>query len=149
MPTRKQRRRELKSKRHVYETVWLDAEGNELDEPPAELLEQEKKERTSGAKATASTTKKQPQRGSRREPQPPSWNRAVKRAGMLGIVVFFLFSLSAGKADNRYVAALVPAVLYTALFIPFTYLIDRFAYRRFQARQAAGGTTTPRPAKKR
>ena len=146
MPSRKQRRRELKAKRHEYETVWVDAEGNELDEPPPELLEQEQKQRSNGAKATASA-KKPPQRGARREPQPPSWNRAFKRAGMLGVVVFFLFSLSS-KADNRYVAALIPAVLYTVMFIPFTYLIDRFAYRRYQARQANGGTT-PRPAKKR
>jgi hypothetical protein len=144
MPTRKQRRRELKSKRHEYEFVYLDSEGNELDEAPPELLEQEKKPRATGAKATAGAAKK-PQRGGRREPQPPSWNRAAKRAGLLGIVVFFLFSLS---NRNHYLAALVPAVIYTALFIPFTFLIDRFAYRRYQAREAAGGAT-PRPAKKR
>ena len=156
MPSRKQRRRELKAKRHEYETVWVDAEGNELDEPPPELLEQEQKQRSNGAKATASA-KKPPQRGARREPQPPSWNRAFKRAGMLGVVVFFLLadrprhirsSTLSSKSDNRYVAALIPAVLYTVMFIPFTYLIDRFAYRRYQARQANGGTT-PRPAKKR
>jgi hypothetical protein len=27
------------------------------------------------------------------------------------------------------------AFLYTLLFVPFTYFIDRFAYRRWQARQ--------------
>jgi hypothetical protein len=150
MPTRKQRRRELKSKRHEYEFVYLDAEGNELDEAPPELLdqEQEKKSRASGSKTTVAA---KPQgRGARREPQPPSWSRAAKRAGLLGIVVFFLFSLSNGKGDNRYFAALIPAVIYTALFVPFTYLIDRFAYRRYQARLAGGASSpTPRPAKKR
>ena len=30
MPTRKQKRRDLKSKRHDYEFVYLDGEGNEL-----------------------------------------------------------------------------------------------------------------------
>ena len=157
MPTRKQRRRELKAKRHDYEFVYLDAEGNELDEAPPELLEQEeKKKERSTAKASpngAAAKGKGSTRG-RREPQPPSWERAIKRAGMLGIVVFFLFSLSSGSSGNRYVAALVPAVIYTALFIPFTYMIDRFAYRRYQARQAAGGAerkpgATQRPAKKR
>ena len=156
MPTRKQRRRELKAKRHDYEFVYLDAEGNELDEAPPELLEQEeKKKERSTAKASpngAAAKGKGSTRG-RREPQPPSWERAIKRAGMLGIVVFFLFSLSSGSSGNRYVAALVPAVIYTALFIPFTYMIDRFAYRRFQARQAAdpgrGKSATQRPAKKR
>ncbi|HET7146551.1 MAG TPA: hypothetical protein VFI10_05050 [Gaiellaceae bacterium] len=156
MPTRKQRRRELKAKRHEYEFVYVDADGNELDEAPPELVEQEreKKERPSAAKASANgSAKGKGSTRSRREPQPPSWNRAVKRAGMLGIVVFFLFSLSAGSSHNRYVAALIPAVIYTALFIPFTYMIDRFAYRRFQARQAAesgsGKSATQRPAKKR
>jgi hypothetical protein len=155
MPTRKQRRRELKAKRHEYEFVYVDADGNELEEAPPELLDQEreKKERTNGAKAAGAKSSTQQKGGNagrgRREPQPPSWNRAVKRAAMLGIVVFFLFSLSAGKSSNRYVAALIPAVIYTALFIPFTYLIDRFAYRRFQARTEKERETTQRPAKKR
>jgi hypothetical protein len=157
MPTRKQRRRELKAKRHEYEFVYVDAEGNELEEAPPELREEEekKRERSAPAKASANGAAKGKGGGSRarREPQPPSWNRAVKRAAMLGIVVFFLFSVSAGKSGNRYVAALVPAVIYTALFIPFTFWIDRFAYRRFQARQAADGgnakSATRRPAKKR
>jgi hypothetical protein len=149
MPSRKQRQRKLKSKRHEWETVWVDDEGNELDEPPPEALDE--KQRKEPTKATAGGTKSQPgKRGSGREPQPPSWSRALKRAGLLGIVVFFLFSLTARKSHNPYVAALVPAVIYTALFIPFTFLIDRFAYRRYQAKQASGGAAaSPRPAKKR
>ena len=42
MPTRKQKRRELKAQRHDYEFVYVDGEGNELDEVPEEL-EQPKK----------------------------------------------------------------------------------------------------------
>jgi hypothetical protein len=38
------------------------------------------------------------------------------------------------------------AVIYTILFIPFTYMIDRFAYNRFQQRQQGGGSP---PAKKK
>ena len=150
MPTRKQRRRDLKSKRHQYEFVYVDAEGNELDEAPPELLEQEeqrKKERTNGAKAAASAKgKTQPQRGGRREPQPPSWNRAFKRGGLLGLVVFAMFGLT---SKGHYAAVLPLALVYTALFIPFTYFIDRFAYRRYQARLAGGGATPQRPAKKK
>src|SRR3569833_3026346 len=147
MPSRIQRQRKAKSKRHEWETVWVDDEGNELDEAPPEALEE--KPRKESAKATATPAKGKPQRGSRREPQPPSWNRAFKRAGLLGIVVFFLFSLTARNSHNPYVAALIPAVIYTALFIPFTFLIDRFAYRRYQARQSGGAAASPRPAKKR
>jgi hypothetical protein len=144
MPTRKQRRRELKAKRHVYETVWLDEEGNELDEPPPELLEaEEKKKVKTAAKATPA---KQPARGGRREPQPPSWNRAMKRGLLLGLVVFAMFGLT---SKGKYVQVLPLAVIYTLLFIPFTYWIDRFAYKRYQARTATGASPTPRPAKKR
>jgi hypothetical protein len=151
MPTRKQRRRELKSKRHQYEFVYVDADGNELDEPPPELVEaeaKEKQERTNGAepaKASASAAKKQ--RGGRREPQPPSWNRAAKRGLLLGAVVFAMFALTAG---GNYVRVIPLALIYTVLFVPFTYFIDRFAYKRYQARMATGGPVTPqRPAKKK
>ena len=34
------------------------------------------------------------------------------------------------------------ALLYTVLFVPFTYVIDRFAYKRYMAR-TAGGTSAP------
>jgi hypothetical protein len=150
MPSRKQRQRKLKSKRHEYETVWVDADGNELEEPPSELVEQEdrrKQEKTVAGGAAKNGSKPAP-RGAR-VPQQPSWNRAFKRAALLGVVVFFLFSLTS-KSDNRYLAALIPAVIYTAMFVPLTFFIDRFAYRRYQAREAAGGTATrPRPAKKR
>jgi hypothetical protein len=150
MPTRKQRRRDLKSKRHQYEFVYVDADGNELDEPPLELLEQEeqrKKERTNGAKAAGTADKgKKPttQRGGRREPQPPSWNRALKRGLMLGGVIFALFALT---SKGRYASVLPLALLYTLLFVPFTYYIDRFAYKRFLAKTAAGGPPT-KPKKK-
>jgi hypothetical protein len=43
-------------------------------------------------------------------------------------------------------------VIYTALFVPFTYMIDRYAYRRYVAKQgsgAAGPTGKKPPAKKR
>src|SRR5438067_1310697 len=38
MPTRKQRRRAQKERRHEYETVWVDDEGNELEEPPEDAV---------------------------------------------------------------------------------------------------------------
>jgi hypothetical protein len=143
MPTRKQKRREAKAKRHEYEFVYLDEEGNELEEPPEEALEEPKARRN----GTGPSTRKSPQRGGRaprRTPQPPSWQRATRRAALLGVVVFVLFSFSV-KKGHGYTTALVPALIYTALFIPFTYMIDRFAYRRWQAKQAGG----PSPAKKR
>ena len=146
MPTRKQRRRDAKSKRHEYEFVYVDGEGNELDEVPVELAES--KERQNGTKPTTAATggKKKtaaapPTRG-RRQPQPPSWNRAIKRSALLGAVILVLFSFS---AKGNLVAVIVPSLLFTLLYIPMMYYMDRFVYRRWQAKQ--GGTTTP--AKKR
>jgi hypothetical protein len=145
MPSRKQRQRKLKSKRHEYETVWVDADGNELEEPPPELAEQEEQRRKDKA-VPASAAKKPAQRGGRtlREPPQPSWNRAFKRASLLGIVVFFLFLLTARHGSNRYLAALVPALIYTALFVPLTFWIDRFAHRRWEARQGSAPATKKR-----
>jgi hypothetical protein len=148
MPSRKQKRREAKSKRHEYEFVYVDDEGNELEDVPEELLAP--KERTNGAKAAASATKKPaqraPARGGRagRAPQPPSWSRSLKRAAILGIVVFVFFSFFGGKGNAKYAVALQLTAMYTLLFVPFTYAIDRFAYRRWQVRQGVA----PAPKKR-
>ena len=140
MPTRKQKRRDLKAKRHDYEFVYVDGEGNELDEVPEEL-EQPKKERTNGSKPAAGKRAQPAQRGGR-QPAVPSWNRALKRGAMLGAVVLVLLSLT----SKGHVARVIPlALIYTLLFVPFTFYIDRFAYKRWQARQPGGGTA---PTKK-
>jgi len=146
MPSRKQRRREAKSKRHEYEFVYVDAEGNELDadEVPEDVLDA--KERRNGSKKTAAPAPKgsrPAQRGARRTPPEPSWNRALKRGALLGVVVFVLFSFT---AKGNVIAVVPLALLYTLLFIPFTYYIDRFAYRRYLAKQ---GGASPPAAKKR
>ena len=62
MPSRKQRRRELKEKRHEYEFVYVDGEGNELDELPEGFEEEPKKERTNGSKAGRGEEAEQRQR---------------------------------------------------------------------------------------
>ena len=77
MPTRKQRRRAQKERRHEYETVWVDAEGNELDEPPEEELV------ATPAKGDAPRSKPKATqlRGGRqiRVPPTPSWQRDRRR----------------------------------------------------------------------
>jgi hypothetical protein len=138
MPTRKQRRRDAKEKRHEYEYVYVDSDGKVLDEAP-EGAEPDPPKRNGSAPAPQTRAKTQ-QKGGRaaRVPQPPSWQRATKRAGLLGIVVFILFSFSASRSHAGWASALLPAVIYTALFIPFTFMIDRYAYRRYLAKQQSG-----------
>jgi hypothetical protein len=134
MPTRKQKRREAKSKRHDYEFVYVDDSGNEVESPPGEAPAEK---RRNGAKPAAKKGAP-PARSRRRTPQPPSWQRAGRRALILGAVVFVLFGML--NKTHNYTGAAVAALIYTALFIPFTYTLDRFAYRRWQAREQASTT---------
>jgi hypothetical protein len=145
MPTRKQRRRLAKERRHEYETVWVDSEGNELEDPPEELVAAAPEKRANGAKPKA---KAQPQRGGRpvKVPPPPSWRRAFRRSLILGGAIFALFYVLGAKNGGSLGSALGLAAVYTALFIPFTYFIDRFAHNRWQRR---AGQQSGKPARKR
>ena len=145
MPTRKQRRRALKERRHEYETVWVDDEGNELEEPPEDFVPTP--EKRDGAKPKP----KAQQRGGRpvRVPAKPSWQRAAKRSLILGVVIFVAFYIAGSKSsNNRLLSAVEITVIYTVLFMPFQFMIDRFAYNRWQRREAQPGTKRP-PSKKR
>jgi hypothetical protein len=147
MPTRKQRRRAQKERRHEYETVWVDAEGNELEEPPDELVAAPDKR--DGARPKAKPAQ---QRGGRsgRVPPPPSWQRAFKRSAILGVVIFVLFYMLGSKNGGHNIGgAFALAAVYTALFIPFTYVIDRFAHNRWQRRAEAQQGQKRQPSRKR
>jgi hypothetical protein len=138
MPTRKQRRRTQKERRHEYETVWVDSEGNELDDPPEELAAAPDK--SNGAKPKAKPEAKQ--RGGRpvRVPPAPSWRRAAKRSLILGAVIFVFFYLAGSKNHSHNLgSALLISLLYTGLFIPFSFMIDRFAHNRWQRRAGQQG----------
>jgi hypothetical protein len=146
MPTRKQRRRAQKERRHDYETVWVDEEGNELEEPPEDLVAATPQQRENGKPKT----KAPPQRDGRtvRVPPAPSWRRAAKRSVIIGVALFAVIYLLGSKNGSHSLAsALLLAVIYTALFIPAQYTIDRFAHNRWQRRAEQQGAK--RPAKKR
>ena len=139
MPTRKQRRRRQKDFRHDVRVFEIDEEGNEV--PIADLRTQDEKPKAAAAKGGAGS-KGKPARGGRagREVSPPSWERAIKRGGLMGalMVVVFVFILHGGSLAGR----VAIGVLYAAAFIPLTYWIDRTAYRAYlkrQARAAGGG----------
>jgi hypothetical protein len=151
MPTKKQRRRALKERRHEYETVWVDEEGNELEEPPEDLVSPAPAKRDGARPRAKEKANTQPQRGGRpvRVPQPPSWRRAARRSLMIGAVIFVAFYLLGGKnGGNRFASAIEITLIYTLLFIPFTFTIDRFAYNRWQRREAQQGTRRQPPKKR-
>jgi hypothetical protein len=137
-----------KERRHEYETVWVDAEGNELEEPPEEVAAAP--EQRDGAKSKSRTKASQQQRGGRpiRVPPPPSWRRAAKRALIIGTAFFvFIFLVGSRNRGHSFASAFLLAVVYTALFVPFQYVLDRFAHNRWQRRadaQAAGRTARKR-----
>ena len=144
-----------KERRHEYETVWVDEEGNELEEPPDDVDAVEPKESRQNGKPKPSAKAKakaqpQSQRGGRqvRVPPAPSWQRSVKRSVIIGAALFAVIYLLGSKNGNHSLAsALLLAGIYTVIFIPAQYAIDRFAHLRWQRR--AEQEAARRPVKKR
>ncbi len=135
MPTRKQRRRREKDFRHDVRVFEIDAEGNET--PIAELRTRDEKPSTSAVKAKASGKGGRPARAMR-EVNPPSWERAFRRGGLMGgaMLLLFLFVLKTGPVPQR----LGIGLFYGIAFVPLTYWIDRTAYRSYLRR--SGRLTT-------
>lgn len=129
MPSRKQRRRRAKDRRHEYEYVYLDEEGNET-EAPEEAVEPSRgrdgKERRNGGKGGRA-------RGAPiREVKPPAWTRSVKRAALFLPLFFIVFSLV--NKSMPVATRVLSSVAYSALFVPLTYMMDRMAYRTYLRR---------------
>jgi hypothetical protein len=134
--TKKQVRRRQKLRRHEYEEVYVDAEGNVV-EPPDEL-EAEPMQGQNGRRASA----KRPAGRAGRTVQPPSWRRVGKRALLFGPLLFLAFSILPGSDDISVLQRVVLTLQYMVLLIPFMYLMDRLTYRMYLKRtgQATGRT---------
>ena len=124
MPSKKQRRRQQKLKRHEWEEVYVDQDGRELDPDEAEQLIQP---------AKAARTKAQPAERGRRVVEPPSWRRTLKRGALffplMLIVVFFVNS-----KDSTTLQSIVSTVTLMAFFLPFSYFMDSLVWRSYQRR---------------
>jgi hypothetical protein len=134
MPTKKQRRRNQKARRHEYEYVYLDDEGNEVPVEPSELRADKNGQRDSKPGKGGSSGKQTAARGggARRTIEPPSWRRSARRALLFGpvlVVAMMLFNRNLPLAQQIF-----PAVFLIAFFIPFSYFTDSLAYRMFQKR---------------
>ena len=125
MPSKKQRRRREKSLRHEYEYVLLDEEGNEVPVEPTELRKKEEKPKAARAGA-------RPARAVRAV-QPASWRRVGKRGLLFAPVMFVMVTILGG---NKLTTAgkITQTVLLLAFFLPFSYLMDTFAYRTYRKR---------------
>ena len=132
MPTKKQRRRNQKARRHEYEYVYLDDEGNEVPVDTSDLRAEKNGQRESKPRKS-STANNAGARG-RRKVEPPSWRRSARRALLFGpilVVAMMLLNRKLSLAQQIF-----PAVFLIAFFIPFSYFTDSLAYRMLQKRLA-------------
>jgi hypothetical protein len=133
MPTKKQRRRHQKARRHEYEYVYVDDEGNEVEVDPAELHAEKESVREPRAAKVVNKKTAAPAR-SRRKIEPPSWRRSGKRALILGpLMVVAMMLFNQGLPFSQQIA---PAVFLIAFFIPFSYFTDSLAYKMYRKRLA-------------
>lgn len=123
MATKKQRRRREKLQRHEYEYVVETEEGEEVVATPRAATKSGSERTTQG--------KVIDRRG--REIKPPSWSRVLKRGAIFGPILFVLMFVLDQKTS---VASKTVTVLFMLLiFLPFSYLTDRFLYRTVAKRQ--------------
>jgi hypothetical protein len=59
-------------------------------------------------------------------------------------VIFVFFYLAGSKGHHNLGSALLISLLYTALFVPFSFMIDRFARNRWERRTGQGEKQPPR-----
>jgi len=132
MATQKQRRRRAKEKRHAYDLVEIDAEGNETV-----LTAGEVKGETDAKSAPRKSPSKSQQKktGGRGTPQPPSWPRVLKRAAIFAPIFLATVLLLAGNRLTLF-GAVVQTVFLLAVFVPFSYFMDRLVWRSHEKRQA-------------
>ena len=140
MSTKKQRRRQQKLRRHEYEEVWVDAEGNVVDADDDE----EGGASTNGASRTKGAQTAKPSRAPRarssRVVQPPSWGRVAKRGLFFAPLMFFLIAILPGGDRLGTTEKVFIALQYTLMLVLFMYLTERITYRLWRKRQ--GGVET-------
>jgi hypothetical protein len=135
MATQKQRKRRAKEKRHDYDLVYIDEEGVEQ---PVERAEEPRKPTGRGSKATVSksSASKEPSRSrAGKVAQPPSWNKVLKR-GAIFAPIFLATVMLLGGNKMTFKGAVVQTALLIAVFIPFSYFMDRVVWRQQQKRLA-------------
>ncbi|MFN0153689.1 MAG: hypothetical protein ACKVUT_04870 [Gaiella sp.] len=136
MATEKQRRRREKEKRHGFDLVEIDEEGNETVLSAGELKPETDKERP---KAKAQEPARR--RGRWGEPQPPSWQRTFKRAAIFG-PLFVVLILVTGGDKVSVAGAVMNGIVLIAVMIPMMYFLDRVMWNQVQKRQAGKATRT-------
>ena len=129
MASQKQRRKRAKEKRHAYDLVEIDAEGNETVLSAGELKTETAAKPTTKAAARSGSKG----RSARGGPQPPNWSRVLKR-GALFAPIFLATVMLLGRGRLTLAGAIVQTVFLLAIFIPFSYFMDRLVWRSHEKR---------------
>ena len=134
MANQKQRRRRAKEKRHQYDLVQIDEEGNETVLTATDVRSEapeKTKPASRGSKASAPS-----RRGA---PKPPTWGRVLKRAAIFA-PIFLATVLLLGGDRITFPGALLQTSFLLAIFVPFSYLMDRLVWRSHEKRLAKTST---------
>ncbi len=123
MPTRKQRRRRAKDRRHEYEYVFVDDDGNEVEVDPEEVKSERAASRNGRAREITRANSRV---------QAPSWRRVAKRGLIFAPLMFLTVMLLDSSLELWQVG--VQTVWLLAIFLPFSYFMDSFMYRRYRRR---------------
>jgi hypothetical protein len=118
MSNRKQRRRRSKDLRHDVRVYEVDEEGNEVAISERRAHE----DRAPKPKPAAQKGASRPGRVARAA-DPPSWDRAFKRGGMMGVLMIVVLYFLQGPLGSAI------GIVYGAMFVPLTYWLDRTKYR--------------------
>jgi hypothetical protein len=128
MPSRKQRRRREKLKRHEYEYVVETEKGEEV------VVERPTAEPAKNGTARSSSAPRD-RRG--REVPKPSLQRLLRRTALFAPLIFVFVWLT--SPDEPTVTKVSTVALLIAFFMPFSYLVDAMMYRILQRRQERSG----------
>lgn len=129
MPSRKQRRRQQKLKRHEWEEVYVDEEGNELPpEEAEELVATARARKPARGAATRGTSR------SGRTIDAPSWRRTLRR-GLIFFPLMLLTVMLLGQ-DLTLPQQIGQTVVLLGFFLPFSYFMDTMVWRSYQRRLA-------------
>src|SRR5918992_1319699 len=130
MPSRKQRKRRQKNRRHDWEYVYVDDEGNEVEVPEDELALSR-----NGKRAPQQQPRKSGASGIR-EVQPPSWRRVAKRGLIFAPLMFLTVTFLSGELTIA--QRVVNTAFLLAFFLPFSYAMDALMYRMYRKRTGTG-----------
>ena len=138
MPSKKQVRRRQKERRHEWEEVYVDADGNVVDPPPGDDGE---------APAPRGARRQQaakPARASGRTIQPPTWRRVFKRGLIFAPLMFATVYILA--PDDVGVPVMVQQTAFLLMiFLPFSYAMDALTYRMWRRRSGQSDPAGKRP----